>query len=337
MKKRSTYIDCVKGILILLVVIGHILSGGVRENIFRYLIYSIHMPLFFGISGFMVNRSKMIASDAKTYITYCFKRFMFPWMIVVFIGFIYNYYSIIGHESFFTVFKYLIKDYVFPRYYLWFILAYFVYLWISRVILKYCGKKKWVVLFAVAAISFALVSYWRITKVNYTVYFVQKIRDFIYVCQMDDFIYFCFGMFMRYFFEKYDKKKDFPITCFIVISGFMFLLRLLMFYTEYPVAEEHSYFYLFLNLPLIVCLAYFYYCEIDVSNRLFQFMGENSLFIYLYHIVGKDVCSLLFVDGSWQNYVCNLFCFIILLFATWLGRKNKIISDVLMGLSSPKQ
>ena len=43
MVKRIHYLDYAKGIAIILVVLGHIFSGG---NIKTY-IYSFHMPLFF--------------------------------------------------------------------------------------------------------------------------------------------------------------------------------------------------------------------------------------------------------------------------------------------------
>lgn len=44
---RNRSVDAVKGILIFLVVIGHVLLGTLDENIIRYTIYSFHMPAFF--------------------------------------------------------------------------------------------------------------------------------------------------------------------------------------------------------------------------------------------------------------------------------------------------
>lgn len=56
MKKRITYIDTAKGILILLMLIGHIWNDGFVHDF----IYVFHMPAFFLISG-MVSSSKEIS------------------------------------------------------------------------------------------------------------------------------------------------------------------------------------------------------------------------------------------------------------------------------------
>lgn len=51
MKKRVEYIDTVKGICSLLVILGHQLDGGELQRV----IYSFHVPLFFIISGMFLN------------------------------------------------------------------------------------------------------------------------------------------------------------------------------------------------------------------------------------------------------------------------------------------
>jgi peptidoglycan/LPS O-acetylase OafA/YrhL len=56
MKETGHYfrgIDSLKGILVVLVFVGHFLPGLVTDNLVRYAIYSFHMPLFLGISGFL--------------------------------------------------------------------------------------------------------------------------------------------------------------------------------------------------------------------------------------------------------------------------------------------
>lgn len=48
--KRYTWIDCMKGIGIILVVLGHIY----KDNFMGQWIYSFHMPLFLVLSGFLM-------------------------------------------------------------------------------------------------------------------------------------------------------------------------------------------------------------------------------------------------------------------------------------------
>lgn len=58
--QRVFWVDNLKGILIILVVAGHVLQSAIdmnmtseyMDNIFKW-IYSFHMPLFFVISGFV--------------------------------------------------------------------------------------------------------------------------------------------------------------------------------------------------------------------------------------------------------------------------------------------
>ena len=57
-KERLIWADSLKGILILLVVLGHaiqgVLTGNVESNRLWNVIYSFHMPAFFAISGYFV-------------------------------------------------------------------------------------------------------------------------------------------------------------------------------------------------------------------------------------------------------------------------------------------
>ena len=48
--ERYTWIDCIKGIGIFLVVLGHIY----KDNYIGLWIYSFHMPLFFMLSGYLM-------------------------------------------------------------------------------------------------------------------------------------------------------------------------------------------------------------------------------------------------------------------------------------------
>lgn len=40
-------------------ILGHILQGKMDEAIWRTIIYSFHMPLFIGVSGFLFNVAKL--------------------------------------------------------------------------------------------------------------------------------------------------------------------------------------------------------------------------------------------------------------------------------------
>lgn len=57
--KRLPYLDSIKGVLIILVVIGHAIQfcmPDYEQNFCFRFIYSFHMPLFFFVSGYLANR-----------------------------------------------------------------------------------------------------------------------------------------------------------------------------------------------------------------------------------------------------------------------------------------
>lgn len=61
MQKRLFYLDAMKGILIILVILGHSIQDTISDYqnnfLFRF-IYSFHMPLFFAISGYLTFKNK---------------------------------------------------------------------------------------------------------------------------------------------------------------------------------------------------------------------------------------------------------------------------------------
>lgn len=89
MVKRIHYLDYAKGIAIILVVLGHIFSGG---NIKTY-IYSFHMPLFFIISGYLFNYSNV--KSFKEFINKKIKAYLIPYVTFSIIN-ILGYYLLSG-------------------------------------------------------------------------------------------------------------------------------------------------------------------------------------------------------------------------------------------------
>ncbi len=83
MKKRNSLLDVMKGIGILLVVIGHVSSNSILNR----WIYSFHMPLFFFISGILYFLSTKV--DSKTFLRKKFQGLLIPYFIFSLITFLY--------------------------------------------------------------------------------------------------------------------------------------------------------------------------------------------------------------------------------------------------------
>jgi fucose 4-O-acetylase-like acetyltransferase len=84
---RLQYIDIAKGILIFLVVIGHVLTGSnfVTKAMIR-VINSFHMPAFFVISGLLVNEAKLRAQSFASFVKKRAIRLLVPYLVFELIG-----------------------------------------------------------------------------------------------------------------------------------------------------------------------------------------------------------------------------------------------------------
>lgn len=84
---RMLYIDISKGILIILVVIGHILNFEyfLTKSI-KTIIYTFHMPAFFVISGILIKPEKLRMESWGSFIRRKVKRLILPYVIFEMMG-----------------------------------------------------------------------------------------------------------------------------------------------------------------------------------------------------------------------------------------------------------
>jgi fucose 4-O-acetylase-like acetyltransferase len=73
--------DTLKGLLIVLVILGHFLLGTLMDNPIRYFIYSFHMPLFLFVGGYLINLPKLADMSWKDIFVKHFKRMLMAWGI----------------------------------------------------------------------------------------------------------------------------------------------------------------------------------------------------------------------------------------------------------------
>lgn len=119
-------IDFIKGLLIIFVFWGHLIIGEQRTTFLRYIIYSFHMPIFIGVSGFLFN----IKKKPKEMINYYGNRIIIPWCIAV--GGYYFVNVILGVER--VSIKEIIHNFIFPYYHLWFVLGLLSYILLTYIL-----------------------------------------------------------------------------------------------------------------------------------------------------------------------------------------------------------
>lgn len=87
MIKHIDYIDRTKGLLILLVIIGHTFISG----FFHDLIYTFHMPAFFIISGVLMNYSSSLKKPLRSVIFSKIYTLIIPYLFFEIIGIVYHF------------------------------------------------------------------------------------------------------------------------------------------------------------------------------------------------------------------------------------------------------
>jgi acyltransferase len=283
---RNAGIDSLKGILILLMIAGHILQGKVSENFFRFVIYSFHMPLFIGIGGYLLSVSTTIEKKPGLFLFRLFKRPVFPWLIAMLA------YSILPNlfqaHSMKEMGKIVLQCFIFPYHHLWFIPAYLGWIFGTLLLRKLNLKPHYLLLIALV-ISFLFY------PVNHELVFLKWIPSggsvLHYIGRtfhVQFFFFFVLG------FYGYRNSSTFPIRINMVFLFLMFWLYSFTFANEIWLAAAPVYFVF--NFTFIHVFFQLLREEKLIALRPLALIGRNSLPIYLWHIFPIVFAGLMIPD-----------------------------------------
>lgn len=115
----SATIDNLKGLLLLLVIIGHVLLGTLQENPIRYWIYAFHMPLFLFISGYLFKKESVQQLSWVAFFQKYWHRMLKYWCLAFVV------YTVISLRSSLTVISFL-RSLINPYYHLWYVPSLFI-------------------------------------------------------------------------------------------------------------------------------------------------------------------------------------------------------------------
>lgn len=327
--ERLFGIDYVKGCLIILVFLGHIIPGNINEVFPRYAIYSFHMPLFIGISGFLLNIERLDI-NFSTLVPKYWKRLILPWIIAVLLFFFEtNLYkgNAIDVKNFIVAFAH-------PWYHLWYILGFISYLIISCVLWT-CLKKmkyKWILIFGIA-FCISAISKWNVLASVFIDGYSKMIYDTIqYDFRLYNYVFFVIGLFLRYCYEhhKMFSIKHFEILRCILITSM--IMMIVSFYNMNTNLNNILFFVMCITFLIIIL----YDCVkkyIPRSNTL-EFLGKYSLPIYLYHILCIQIAHLICKEGTNEYYIVGIITFIILCSTIYYFRKNKFFGKIFFGITN---
>lgn len=285
----------VKGLLILVVVLTHCLP----PSMVLYFLYFFHMPLFMGISGFLLKRTAF-QNGYMDYFKKVFNRLIIPWFIatVIFLPF---------RMSEAPVTPLSLYDSIYPYYHLWYIPSYLLAATICFCILKW-KFRVWPVLLVTVLVTIVWYVIYRypilpandasIFLLKYPVdiykrslvpvkelplYWLGEKRVFSYI------FFFITGFCLRNLFIENKLKLWHSII--LIAASFVALLFLIVnrfsnIITVWP--------YLIFNISLVILVVVYIAPQKWMQNKLFLKVNELSLGIYLFHpLIQKLIYSLL--------------------------------------------
>lgn len=309
MNTRISYIDQLKGIAILLVVLGHVIGYNNCEDSFLWrFIYSFHMPLFMFISGYVAQMTFRIENfswnEIFSFIIKKFRTLLLPmaaWGIVIpffflrstvensFVDYLLNYIKMWGGGLWFFATLFFLS------------ILFFFYRWI----IKQISIKSIFVDYVILSFFFLLV----------TLLYILLPKDEIY----SEGIRSIFSYFMFYFLGtivcKQAKLRNLVLDneLFFAFSFVLFCLLIPSF--VYDMSSKFNQL-MKIVLSLFSIPSLFYIVRYVSWNRkidnIFQYFGRESLPIYVTHN-GPFAFLLVITDYVTLSSVDNIPCFLLLL------------------------
>lgn len=268
--KRTAYFDNAKAILIYLVVLGHLMSGYLKQNEYvdtlYLIIYLFHMPAFILISGHFSRKIKGLKDLKKIG-----KTLLLPYVIFQLLYSLY-YKNVFGDG--------VEIEFLEPRYALWFLLS--MMMW--KMMLWIFGSHKAMIL--VSVIVSLLVGY--ISEVNE---WLSLSRTFFF------FPFFLIGYYLsRENFVKMKNKWNVRVASILAIALVLFIYvygdirwkewffgRIPYEDISYGILESAVLSRIFIYVLMIVS-TYIFLTLVPTGNRRYTAIGGKTLCVYLLHL-----------------------------------------------------
>lgn len=269
---RLKNIDFFKGLLILLVIVGHTLKVDDDQSVWVALIYSFHMPLFIGLSGYLFNARKVASLNFAGLMDKYKMRVILPWVIAVLVHLL----LAVAEDHEVSVWRFF-KAFLFPFFHLWFIPAF-----LSWIVLTWGMRKlrlnRYELLIAAFLISVGtlLVSkvpelYRNKPMLNYGIDMIVNTFRWRF------FFFFALGHFLR------DVRLKRPKGYEYVITLLLFSLVPILHYSPNSTASFVLFFAF--NAMLLILVLKISVKDLIPEFHLLEWIGVNSLAIYLWHVL----------------------------------------------------
>jgi fucose 4-O-acetylase-like acetyltransferase len=276
MNDRKEWIDYAKGIGIILVVYGHLLSSGYHDGLnipghfyelSRNIIYSFHMPLFFLLSGLLVEES-LQKRGPREYVIDKLKKIAYPYFLwsamQIFIEAMFS-----DHTQSGTTLSNLFTIWYLPWGQFWFIYALF-FMHIIHAVLSGTGRLAKPILLIIGIILFFNpLSTETAALFEFSIYFV----------------YFVFGILLNHYFFMMERLEIRPI--FILMLLVILVTCGILIYSNSTRSDPFGHlFYLYLSVVgILFCTSLAQYLARKNFLPFIRVFGMYSLPIYLVHMI----------------------------------------------------
>lgn len=273
-KTRYAGIDSLRGWLIILVMFGHLVLGSVHDNIIRYSIYAFHMPVFIGLTGYLINADSLRHSSILETLTRYWWRVLFPFSFA---------FALFSGVLIFHAFDEarislsLLLSYVHtPYYHLWFIPTLVLWVLAFSTVLKLR-----IPLFAAMLFFLLAALIWSSIPKSEQWAFIAPFlsKKVIYF-----FGFFLFGAWLR---TPNSKKIRSLLTDFKVLPVALIVACSSLYLINIGLDKSlfRGLIWLVLNITLITLLIDSATSNAKAKRSLISDIGRNSLPIYLWHVV----------------------------------------------------
>ncbi len=306
-KNRISFIDIFKGIAILLVIIQHSIGGHVE--IISKFILSFHMALFFFAAGFVNLNSKLTKKKLLSRI----RSFVFPQICVGILNVVWYWLILV------VVLKHTYNQRWIEYFWTWFLptisYVYIVYYFIK----KMCDDRK---IFVFMLICVAIAAVFKYTNPHSLFYVVTEKTHLSKIPIAT--LFFLIGLAMARYVPKSSKYS-------LLIAGAAFVCVCITSHYNGEVLWykfEMSNLWLAISSGFFGCVFILYLSKWIGSNFWLEYLGRNSLTIYVIQFIVYRCVGLIFKDTVFSVLLGTFFsCVICLIGAIIIERiKNFIIT-----------
>lgn len=295
---RNITYDNAKGIGLILVILGHLIPFG---NLQSSIVYSVHMPLFFYISGIFLNTKRRYRYLIYNYISpYIFFQFIIGGIIFILKSFVSDENSNrLINKVFYEIFMFSGSGFTCMDH-LWFLVSLTIAIVVSKAILQHREKNRKKKMYDLYFISlFSLVAILLDENSIMLPFRLQTVPAIIVLLVIGN----KYNDYLRLFMETISKKR------FVILLASFIALSVLNRTVNMSLAVYNTYI-LFL-LTAFLGISIIIYISKRICLKPLDFIGKNTLILFAIHGVWIDIYKMLINNvGLSLHDMFGLYCYI---------------------------